>query len=155
MKRTVLTLSLIKNDSQVLLGMKKRGFGAGKWNGFGGKIEPNETLNDAAVREIEEEAGIAVQTSDIERVGIHEFIYVDKIHEVHVFDVLHYSGGVTETAEMKPKWFSYDQIPYNEMWEDDKYWMPLYLKGKKFRGRFTFDTSDALLTSDLVEVEVL
>ena len=34
----------------VLLGMKKRGFGAGKYNGFGGKIEENESNYDGAVR---------------------------------------------------------------------------------------------------------
>ena len=39
----------------MLLGMKKRGFGTGKWNGFGGKVEVGETVADAAQRELEEE----------------------------------------------------------------------------------------------------
>jgi 8-oxo-dGTP pyrophosphatase MutT (NUDIX family) len=35
---------------EILLGMKKRGFGAGKWNGFGGKLEENESNEAAAKR---------------------------------------------------------------------------------------------------------
>jgi hypothetical protein len=29
---------------------------------------------------------------------------------------------------MKPEWFSIDEIPFDKMWEDDKYWMPRILK---------------------------
>jgi 8-oxo-dGTP diphosphatase / 2-hydroxy-dATP diphosphatase len=41
---------LENGDKAVLLGMKKRGFGAGKYNGFGGKIEENESNLDGAIR---------------------------------------------------------------------------------------------------------
>jgi hypothetical protein len=34
--------------ARVLLGWKKRGFGAGKWNGFGGKVEPEDVSMAAA-----------------------------------------------------------------------------------------------------------
>jgi 8-oxo-dGTP diphosphatase/2-hydroxy-dATP diphosphatase len=30
--------------------MKKRGFGVGRWNGFGGKVEKQETILDEAKR---------------------------------------------------------------------------------------------------------
>lgn len=46
----LLTLVLVVQPGKVLLGMKKRGFGAGKWNGFGGKVNPGETIEDAARR---------------------------------------------------------------------------------------------------------
>jgi 8-oxo-dGTP diphosphatase/2-hydroxy-dATP diphosphatase len=63
-KIKVLTLVLVVDTChsvsswRILLGMKKRGFGMGKWNGFGGKVEPAETVEDAALRELEEEAGL-------------------------------------------------------------------------------------------------
>ena len=66
--RKVTTLVLIVEESRALLGMKKRGFGVGKWNGFGGKVEPNETVNDAAIREIQEEAGIT--PLDMKQIGL-------------------------------------------------------------------------------------
>ena len=52
MLKKVLTLVLVRDVARhrVLLGMKKRGFGAGKWNGFGGKLEPGETIEEAAKR---------------------------------------------------------------------------------------------------------
>lgn len=46
----LLTLVLVVRPGRVLLGMKKRGFGAGKWNGFGGKVQPGETIEDGARR---------------------------------------------------------------------------------------------------------
>ena len=46
----LLTLVLIMKGKQVLLGMKKRGFGKGKWNGFGGKVQDGEEILDAARR---------------------------------------------------------------------------------------------------------
>ena len=51
-KRKVLTLVFLRREGEVLLGMKKRGFGEGKWNGFGGKVEAGETIVEAAAREV-------------------------------------------------------------------------------------------------------
>jgi hypothetical protein len=48
--KKLLTLVLVTRPNQVLLGMKKRGFGQGKWNGFGGKVEKGETILEAAQR---------------------------------------------------------------------------------------------------------
>ena len=66
-QRKVLTLVLLREANRVLLGMKKRGFGVGKWNGFGGKLEQGETVLEAAAREVREECGFTVNTSDLGR----------------------------------------------------------------------------------------
>eukprot|EP00729_Bicosta_minor_P028396 gene28396-12164_t len=60
-KRLTLILLRELETSRILLGMKKRGFGAGKWNGFGGKVEVGETIVEGAVREMQEESGLVVQ----------------------------------------------------------------------------------------------
>lgn len=131
--------------------MKKKGFGAGRWNGFGGKVEEGETVEEAAVREVQEEAGLEV--IDLEKRGILEFTFEsDKdapnsaiiqgggtILEVHVFKVSDFKGKPQETDEMKPQWFYVDEIPFKEMWSSDVYWLPMFLKGRKFRGKFHFD----------------
>ena len=65
MSKKILTLVFLREDCRVLLGMKKRGFGAGKWNGFGGKIETGETITEAAVREVKEECGYIVNIEDL------------------------------------------------------------------------------------------
>lgn len=52
------TLLFLIKDDHVLLAMKKRGFGAGNWNGVGGKIEAGESIEQALVRECQEEIGV-------------------------------------------------------------------------------------------------
>lgn len=143
----------------MLLGMKKRGFGTGRWNGFGGKVAEGETIGDAAKREVEEEAGI--QTLDMKQVGVLDFEFVNdpKVLEVHIFSATQFTGEPTESEEMAPKWFSIDTIPYEQMWSDDKYWLPLLLQGKTFKGKFLFDKpstaeySAKILKEELREVD--
>ncbi len=132
--------------------MKKRGFGAGRWNGFGGKVEPGELLEDAARRELYEEAGI--KTGSIERVGVINFEFFNDpvILEVNVFKTPDFTGEFVESEEMKPQWFDIKEIPFDQMWPDDKYWLPLCLEGKKFKGHFLFRGHDEIISSDLKEV---
>lgn len=148
-----LTLTIIHQHSKVLLGMKKRGFGMGRWNGFGGKVSQGETIQEAAKRELREEAGIEV--NDLEKVGIinFEFDGNPEILEVHIFKSDAFSGEPTESEEMKPQWWNISEIPFKDMWPDDIHWMPLFLNGKKFKGKFLFGESDIILKHELVEVK--
>jgi 8-oxo-dGTP diphosphatase/2-hydroxy-dATP diphosphatase len=93
-----------------------------------------------------EESGLIVEK--LEEIGVTTFQFLDtgKILEVHIFNVLKYGGEMTETEEMNPKWFNFDEIPFNDMWPDDIYWMPLFLKGNKFKGEFVFEDNDKLLS---------
>lgn len=159
--KKVLTLCIVVKNDEVLLGMKKRGFGVGRWNGFGGKIDEGETVEQGALRELEEEVGI--EAAKIQKIGIIEFSFENdpKILEIHIFKVNEFKGEPTESEEMKPQWFSLDQIPFEQMWSDDKYWLPMLLEGKFFTGSFLFDRpSDAeysakIITYKLEEIQNL
>ncbi len=147
--KKVLTLCIIYQHPRILLGMKKRGFGAGRWNGFGGKVNKGENIVEAAKRELLEEAGIVIDKA--EYVGILDFSWKDKpeLLEVNIFKADNFNGEPVESEEMRPQWFHIDEIPFSEMWQDDKYWFPLFLKNKKFKGRFLFDESDNVLEYEL------
>ena len=151
--KKLLTLCIIHQQQKILLGMKKRGFGEGRWNGFGGKVEGQETIEQTAKREVEEEAGIKVKNLD--KVGVIEFEFKGnpEILQVHIFKSDNFLGEPIESEEMKPKWFHINEIPFKEMWPDDEYWMPLFLGGKKFRGKFVFGESDVILNQELLEVK--
>ncbi len=149
LKKKVLTLCLLCQPPRILLGMKKRGFGAGRWNGFGGKLEQGESIEEAAKREFLEEAGITV--GEIDKRGVLEFFFEGspEMLEVHVFKAEDYEGEPVESDEMKPQWFDIPAIPYDEMWADDEFWFPIFLEGKKFTGKFYFDADENLLSHDV------
>ena len=154
-----LTLSIVYKDNKVLLGFKKRGFGVGRWNGFGGKVEEGETIEEAAKRELREESGIIADR--IEKMGVLDFEFESdsKILEVHVFLVTSFTQEPVETEEMRPEWFAVDKIPFDFMWSDDVYWLPYLLEAKKFRGRFLFnrpsdsDYQSKIISMNLVEIK--
>jgi 8-oxo-dGTP diphosphatase/2-hydroxy-dATP diphosphatase len=144
--RTPTTLTIIHHDDKVLLGMKKRGFGMGRWNGFGGKLETGETVEEAAKREMLQESGITIR--EMEKVAKLDFEFHNKpgdIIEVNIFRIKEWHGEPTEGEEMKPQWFHTHEIPFASMWPDDRYWMPLFLANKKFEGRFLFGPNDSVL----------
>ena len=143
----VATLLFIVQGEQVLLIRKKRGLGAGKINGPGGKIEAGETPMQCAIREIHEE--LVITTLDPEHHGEVRFQFIDgySVH-VHIFVASQFTGTPTETDEALPLWFSKDNIPYHEMWADDVIWLPRVLHGESVDGRFLFD-EDTLLAHEV------
>ncbi len=145
MNKEIQTLCIIHDNNKVLLGMKKHGFGEGRWNGFGGKVKDGESIEDAVVRETEEEACIKV--GNLKKQGIIEFSFKknDDVLQVHIFSTTNYTGKPAETEEMLPKWFDYNKIPYEDMWSDDKYWLPKLLEGKCFKGSFLFGGKNDVL----------
>ena len=140
-----MTLCCIYNNTHILLGMKKRGFGAGRWNGFGGKVHDGETIEQATKRELEEEACIKVDKIDKRGVLLFEFESNPEKLEMHIFSSNTFEGEPTETEEMKPQWFLRDKILYDSMWPDDPYWIPLMLEGKNFEGKFLFDSDGNII----------
>lgn len=150
--KKILTLGVIHQPPNILLGLKKRGFGKDRWNGFGGKLKAGESLKDGLKREIAEEAGIAV--SQLEKMGVLEFEFLGnhEILQVHIFKAVDFTGEIAESEEMKPQWFNEAEIPYSQMWPDDIYWLPLFLRNKKFKGRFLFGENDIILEQELTEV---
>ncbi|KAJ7305944.1 hypothetical protein JRQ81_010310 [Phrynocephalus forsythii] len=151
----LLTLVLVVQPQRVLLGMKKRGFGVGLWNGFGGKVQPGETIEQAARRELQEECGLTVDALHKAGQITFEFVGDKELLEVHIFRADSFQGEPTESEEMRPQWFELDQVPFKNMWPDDLYWFPLLLQKKLFLGYFKFQGQDTILEYTLKEVEEL
>jgi 8-oxo-dGTP diphosphatase len=140
-------LCFIVKDGRVLLIRKKRGLGAGKINAPGGKLEPGETAREAAIRETREEVGVT--PLGLEERGVLHFQFLDgySLHCV-VFLAHGLEGDPIETPEALPLWFDLGQIPYAEMWEDDRFWLPALLTGKSIAGYFEFD-GETMVSKDL------
>lgn len=141
------TLLFVIQDGKVLLIHKKRGLGAGKVNGPGGRIDPGETPEQCAVREVQEE--LCVTPTGVQPAGELKFQFADgfSIHG-YVFRADGHEGTPTETMEAVPLWTDLDAVPFDRMWADDRVWFPHLLSRTPFEGRFLFD-GDAMLGYDL------
>jgi ADP-ribose pyrophosphatase YjhB (NUDIX family) len=148
--RKVSIVFLLTNQN-ILLAMKKRGFGQGHWNGVGGKPNPGESIEDTAIRECQEE--IEVTPLKLKEVAILNFFSPPEKsqnnQQAHVYICKQWEGKPTETEEMKPKWFPIDKVPYEEMWPDDIYWLPQLLKGQKLIADIFFDINDNYVKHDI------
>lgn len=149
------SVCFLLREGEVLLARKKRGFGVGKWNGVGGKPEPGETIDAAALREIAEEIGVLAR--DLRRVATLDFFFPDRPEfagwdqRVCAYLVTSWEGEPTETEEMAPRWFPRDVLPLAEMWADDPLWLPLVLRGVPVRGQFLYSDPDTIVEYHLSE----
>lgn len=133
---------------EVLLGLKRIGFGAGKYTGFGGKVKPDESITRAAVRELEEEAGIKADEKNLQRMGLLTFLFPTRpawSQKVHVFLVTQWGGEPLESEEMRPVWFATHNIPYGHMWQDGPHWLPSILAGERIQATFTYEKDNETL----------
>lgn len=136
--------------AEVLLMRKKRGHGAGRINGPGGKIDPGETPLEAAVRETREEVG--VQVLEARLMGRFRFVDLTASQWLgYVFTASRAEGTPVETEEGDPAWYPVGGLPFAEMWDDDRYWLPRVLAGERLTGDFLFDDG-RLLTHRLCAV---
>ena len=143
MPREVATLVFTIRQGDILLIRKLRGLGAGKINGPGGRLEPGESLLECAVREVQEE--LKVTPTGLEYGGEIRFQFVEgySLH-VHCYRAADIVGEPLPTNEAIPLWSALDDIPYDDMWEDDRIWLPHLIAGQPFSGRFLFE-GDRLL----------
>jgi len=131
----------VQRSNEFLLLLKASGkFGGGFWNAPGGKIQMGETPEEAARREVFEETGLSL--GYLEKMGHLEFYFGEGKSEpdwtAEVFVTREFKGELQESEEGKLAWFSGSNLPYDRMWQDDQYWLPLLVQGRKFRGSFEF-----------------
>lgn len=136
------TLCYLLKESEILLAMKKRGFGKGRINGIGGKKEDTETVEQSAIREIKEEVGVDVEERFLEKRGIIDFYFKDKPQwnqKVYIFFIRKWQGEAKESDEVKPVWYKFQDIPFDKMWKDDPHWLLKAIQGKNIKAKFYFD----------------
>lgn len=138
------------------MGKKARGFGKGKWVGFGGKQRPGESISQANSREIAEETGVVLREEDVRKVGLLLFTFdvnPSLYLEVHVFDtsanLFEDSTSLTlnDEYEGEARWTKKADIIYAEMWADFKLWCEYLLNGTRFIGRVKYSDYGAVRDS--------
>lgn len=150
---------LVKEDNnqikEICLAMKKRGFGADRWNGTGGKVkhEEGESVEGAVIRETKEE--ISVEVGGLDKVAELSFFFPENKEwdqVVHVYFTKSWTGEPKESEEMRPKWFSVENIPYDSMWVDDIHWLPMVLDKKLLKAKFVFAEEGKSIASQNIKI---
>lgn len=134
------TLCEMIRERKILLKLATRGVSKGKWNGLGGKIDKGETPEESIVREVYEESGLRVKK--LEKVGTMRFYRGSRKTTFgigHLFLVKKFEGRARSGEEGRLKWFRVDEIPYERMWDDDRYWLPHLINGLRFDSEFVYD----------------
>lgn len=156
MKKVMTICFLVKGDGKsklVCLAEKKRGFRVGKINGFGGKIENGETLEECALRETREESGVIPKS--IAKYAEIYFYDPGLTHECHVYVITDWEGDPAETEEMLPAWYPVEQIPFERMGQADPLWIPPVLQGHKVVANFHYDENNTMYKTEVSVVERL
>jgi len=142
------TICFCLHGDRVLLAMKKRGFGASKWNGYGGKALGGENEKTAAVRELQEESRLVANEKDLEQVALIRFYFDGSPEfECSVFVIRVWQGEPKETEEMRPQWFSVSNLPFSAMWAADIKWIPLILAGERIEAVVNFNIDGTVVES--------
>ena len=153
LKKTTLGI-ILKPSGEGCLAMKKRGFGAGKWNFSGGKVQPEERVEDGLIREVFEE--FETKISQLRPVAILYFYFSDIPAEkgwnqkCYAYAADAWDGEPQESEEMLPKWWGRHEIPYHEMWQEDRSWIEPVLKGEVVTGYFLFTSKDSCLEKEII-----
>lgn len=145
------TLSYAVKDGHILLARKMKKIGKGFWNGAGGKVEPDESVEQAMIRETREELGFTPTT--FIKIAINDFYHLNAPEwnmRCHFYLVDEWRGEITASQEMtEPTWFPYEKLPLKEMWSSDAQWLHLALKGKFVHARFLFDDTKNIIEQEL------
>lgn len=138
------------HGAEVMLGVKKTGFGSGKVVGPGGHVETGETDAIAACREIHEEAGITVRPEDLQDAGVVQFVFPARPEwnmSARMFTARRWEGEPRESDEIAPAWFSTGALPVERMWQDADHWLPVVLEGRKVNVVVTLATDNETVAS--------
>lgn len=148
------TVAIVYQPPRILLGVKKRNLGKGRYNGAGGGVEDTDRdIFHNVVRETKEEWDITLLEPDLVGRILFKFDSDEQDHDVYIFRVGEYEGEPKETEEMTFEWFDIDEIPYDKMWDGDKYWLPILLDGGRFLGSILFTEDHKVRSKEIKRFE--
>lgn len=137
------TIVIVHKKNKIILRLKNsnKKFG-GKWNGFGGGLEKNQTLEECAITETQDETGITPKNLELAGMILFKFPTDEQDHQVYIYRANDYEGKLDNTKDfIQYKEFTKSELTqiYDKMMPADKDWLPLFMDRKLFKGEVMFD----------------
>jgi len=146
------TLCYVRRDGQTLMihrVKKANDMHEGKWNGLGGKLDPGESPEECAVREIFEEAGLKVHKPQLKGFLTFPLFAKDEDWYVFVYVVKEFEGELIDSLEGDLHWVDDADLTSLNLWEGDPIFMPLLDHPGIFSGKFVYQNG-RLISHNLV-----
>lgn len=135
------TLCYVRRDSQTLMVhriKKANDMHQGKWNGLGGKLEPGETPEECAIREIREESGLVITDPLLKGVLTFPAFANDEDWYAFVFVARQFTGELIDSPEGRLAWIEDVDLSSLNLWEGDRIFLPWLEKPGFFSGKFVY-----------------
>lgn len=110
----------------------------GKWNGLGGKLNPGESPQECAVREIFEESGLTARNPQLKGFLTFPAFARDEDWYVFVFLVEDFEGKLIDSPEGYLKWVDNSELAQLNLWEGDAIFLPWLERRGTFSGKFIY-----------------
>lgn len=144
---------VVKRERLLLVRKFEESLGKYRWKPLSGELLSGESPIEGAKREAYEESGLEVR--QLEPCGELRCFFEGKQEEwiIYLFATSSFEGELRSSEEGIVRWFPIDELPYDEMWTDDKHWLPHVLDGKKVVGSFHFDADGSKLLDFSLKIE--
>lgn len=135
------TLCYLRSNGKTLMvyrNKKPNDMHRGKWNGLGGKLEPAESPEECAVREVFEESGL--QTEELILKGFLTFPNFSNDEDWYAFVYLipSFSGSLVDSPEGDLRWIEDEKLLDLNLWAGDRIFLPLLDRPGIFSGKFVY-----------------
>lgn len=146
------TLCYVRRPGQTLMIhriKKANDMHQGKWNGLGGKLEPGETPEECAIREIYEESGLRVRQPRWKGFLTFPGFANEEDWYAFVFVADQFEGELIDSPEGYLAWIDNSQLLDLNLWEGDRIFLPWLDQPGIFSGKFVY-LDNRLVSYDVV-----
>ncbi|VVB75021.1 NUDIX domain protein [uncultured archaeon] len=116
----------------------------GKWNGLGGKIEHNESPEEAVKREVFEESGLTIKKPVLKGIITCPETSTDEEWIIFIFIAKKFKGNLIECNEGDLEWVKTSEIKKLNLWQADYLLLPLLNKKGIFTAKITYDNGKVI-----------
>lgn len=110
----------------------------GKWNGLGGKLEPGETPEECAIREIYEESGLIVKNLVFKGMITFPGFANDEDWYTFIFVVDDFAGQLIDSPEGNLEWIDRDKLFQLNLWDGDRVFLNWLDRPGFFSAKFVY-----------------